>query len=83
MLRYTVVEFESQPLWAFREIFDDIPQNVWQHSPEYLSTFIGMFVDIPQNVWRHSPEYNIPPIPRVPRISFPVPVFLVLYIAIL
>ena len=29
----------------------------------------------------HSPEYNIPPIPRVPRIPFPVPVFLVLCIA--
>ena len=40
-----------------------------------------MFGDIPWNVWRHSPEYNIPPIPRVPRIPFPVPVFLVLYIA--
>ena len=41
-----------------------------------------MFGDIPRNVWRHSPEYNIPPIPRVPRIPFPVPVFLVLYIAL-
>ena len=40
-----------------------------------------MFYDIPRNVWRHSPEYNILPIPRVPRIPFPVPVFLFLYIA--
>ena len=40
----------------------------------------GMFDDIPQNIWRHSPEYNIPPIPRVPRIPFPIPL-LVLYIA--
>ena len=40
-----------------------------------------MFGDIPRNVSRHSPEYSIPPIPRVPRIPFPVPVFLVLYIA--
>ena len=40
----------------------------------------GMFEDIPRNVWRPSPEYNIPPIPRVPRIPFPVPVFLFLYI---
>ena len=40
-----------------------------------------MFEDIPRNVWRYSPEYNIPPIPRVPRIPFPVPVFLVLYMA--
>ena len=44
--------------------------------------FPGMFADIPRNIWRHSPEYNIPPIPRVPRIPFPVPVFLVLYIAL-
>ena len=42
-----------------------------------------MFGDIPWNVWRHSLEYNIPPIPRVPRISFPVPVFLFLYIPVL
>ena len=41
-----------------------------------------MFWDIPRKVSGHSPEYNIPPIPRVPRIPFPVPVFLVLYIAI-
>ena len=40
-----------------------------------------MFGDIPRNVWRHSAEYNIPPIPRVPRIPFLVPVFLFLYIA--
>ena len=40
-----------------------------------------MFGNIPRNVWGHSPEYNIPPIPRVSRIPFPVPVFLVLYIA--
>ena len=64
MLRCTVVEFESQPLWAFREIFDDIPQNVWQHSPEYLSTFIGMFVDIPQNI-------TFPLFPAVPAFRSP------------
>ena len=67
--------------------------NVWRHSPECLATFPrtfediswnvfrtfpAMFGDIPRKVWRYSPEYNIPPIPRVP---FPVPVFLVLYIA--
>ena len=40
-----------------------------------------MFCDIPRNVWRHSPEYNILPILHVPHIPFPVPVFLVLYIA--
>ena len=48
----------------------------------YKCLFEGrMFGDIPWNVWRHSPEYNIPPIPLVPRIPFPVPVLLVLYIA--
>ena len=40
-----------------------------------------MFRDILRNVWGHSPEYNILPVPRVPHIPFPVPVFLVLYIA--
>ena len=61
-------------------MFDDIPRNFLRHSPECLATFPGMFGDIPQNVWQHSLEYNIAPIPRVPRIPFPVPVFLVLYI---
>ena len=42
-----------------------------------------MFEYIPPNVWRHSPEYNVPPIPRVPRIPFLAPLFLVLYIALL
>ena len=69
-------------LRTFPGMFGDIPRNVWGHSPECLATFPGMFEDIPRNVWRHSPEYNIPPIPRVPRIPFPVPVFLVLYIAL-
>ena len=40
-----------------------------------------MFGDIPRNVWWHCPEYKIPPIPRGPRIPFPAPVFLFLYIA--
>ena len=65
---------------TFPGIFGDIPRNVLRHSPKCLGTFPGMFEDIPRNVWRHSPEYNIPPIPRVPRILFPVPVFLFLYI---
>ena len=62
-------------------MFGDIARNFWWHSPEYLETLPGMFGDIPRNAWRHSPEDNIPPIPRVPRIPFPVPIFLVLYIA--
>ena len=56
-------------------IFDGIPWNIWRHSPECLATFSEMFNDIPRNIWQHSP------IPCVPRIPFPVPVFLVLYIA--
>ena len=77
--------------WMFHRILNatlpftpkigSIPWNVWRRSPEFLIKFPGMFSNIPRNVWRHSPEYNIPPIPRVPRIPFPVPVFLVLYIA--
>ena len=58
-------------------MFGDILQNVQQHSLECLRTLPGMFGDIPMNVSQHSPEYNISPIPRVPRILFPVPVFLV------
>ena len=68
-------------LTTFTGMFGYIPRTVWLHSPECLATFPGMFDDIPRNVGRHSPEYNIPPIPRVPRIPFPVPVFLVLYLA--
>ena len=69
-------------LATFPGIFGDIHRYVWRHSPECLATFPGMFEDIPRNVWQHSPEYNTPPIPRVPCIPLPVPVFLVLYIAV-
>ena len=75
-----VLRHSLECLGTFPRMFEDIPRNV-QHSPECLMTFPRIFGDIPRNVWRHSPEYNIPPIPRVPRIPFPVPVFLVLYIA--
>ena len=78
-------------------MFWGIPRNVWRYSPEYLRTFPGMFGDISRNIWGHSPECIVtfpgmfgdiprnisshPPIFRVPSIPFPVPVFLVLYIA--
>ena len=68
-------------LATFPGMFEDIPRNVWRHYPECLATLPRMFEDIPRNVWRHSLEYNILPIPRVPRIPFPVPVLLFLYIA--
>ena len=51
-------------------MFQDIPQNVWRHSLECLRIFPG--------IW-HFPH----PIHRVSRIPFPVPVFLVFYIAYL
>ena len=44
-----------------------------------MTIFPGIFEGISRNIWRHSPEYNIPPIRRVPRIPFPVPLFLFLY----
>ena len=52
-------------------------QNVLQQALDYFRKFSGLFEDIPRKVWQHSPEYNIHPIPRVPRIPFPVPIFLV------
>ena len=82
--------YSPECLATFPRIFYDSPQNIGLHCPECLATFPRIFGDIPRNVWGHSPEYmatfpgmfgNIPPIPRVPRIPFPVPVFLVLYIA--
>ena len=79
---HIIFEYSLDFSRTFPGIFGDIPQNVWRHSPECLRIFLGMFGDIPWNVWPHFPEYNISPIPRVPRFPFPVPVFLVLYIAI-
>ena len=32
------------------KMFEDIRQNVWQHSPERLATIPGMFGDIHWNV---------------------------------
>ena len=75
---------------AYPRMFEDIPRYVMKHSPECLATLPAVFGNIPQaygdilwNVWQHFPEYNIPHILRVPRIPLLVPVFLVLYIAIL
>ena len=77
MLRRPSDDFETYPLTALLVI-----------NSEYLRAFPGlferfprMFGNIPRNVWLLSPEYSIPPIPCVHRISFPIPVFLVLYIA--
>ena len=39
-----------QKLTTFPKIFEDIPRNVWRHSPEILMTLPGMFGDIPQNI---------------------------------
>ena len=82
---YDIPQNVWQHSWEFLRIFTrmfvDIPQNVSGHSPESVRTFPGMFDDIPWNVWQHSPEYSISPILRVPRIPFPVPVFLFFYTA--
>ena len=73
----------SECLATFFGMFGDIPQNVWQHSPGCLAIFPGMFEDILRNVWWHSPQClatfsgmfgDSPPIPRVSRIPFPVPI---------
>ena len=74
-----VLRHSPECLATLPGMFGNVPRNVWRHSLERLRTFPGMLGAIPRNVWRHSPEYNIPPIPRVP---FPVPVFLFLYIAL-
>ena len=77
MLRPPNIDFGDLP-------FDSVICNkqwMFDDTPECLATFLEMFNDIPQNVWRDSPKYNISLIPHVPRISFTVPVFLVLYIA--
>ena len=58
-----------QKLAKFPGMFDDIPRNISRHSPKCLRTLPGMFG-------------NIPPIPCVSRILFPVPVFLLLCIAL-
>ena len=75
-----VWQYTQEYLRTFPGIFDDIPRNVLGHSPECFTTFPRMFGNTPQNFWRESTEYNIPPIPRVPHILFPVPIFLVFYI---
>ena len=61
-----------------------LPRNVLEHSPEFSSAFLGMVK------WEHSPEpsnrfpgilVNIPCVPCIACIPFPIPVFLVLQIA--
>ena len=90
MLRPPTVDFESLTLTAlfilrseylrtFLEIIDDIPRNVWQHSPECLRTFTGMFGDIPRGItiplfpaFPHSvPRFCIPGFKHSRGISMP------------
>ena len=66
LLKYLTISDFSYFFKQFPGMFEDIPE---------------MFNDIPRNIWWHSPENNISPTLRVPHISFPVPLFLVLYIA--
>ena len=58
-------------------MFRDILPNVSRHSPEHLATFPRMFEDISRNMAFPNPIHC------VSRIPFPVPVFLVFYIAYL
>ena len=41
---------------TFPGMFDNIPRNVWQYSPECLVIFPRMFQDIPRNVRLRFPE---------------------------
>ena len=47
---YTKKCLPLEGLATFPGMFEDIPQNVWQHSPECLATFPWMSGDIPWNV---------------------------------
>ena len=49
-----------QNVWVHSpECLSTFPQNVWVHSPESLGTFPRMFDDILQNFWGHCPKYLI------------------------
>ena len=49
---------ECEYLPTFPRMFDDLPRNVWGHSPECLMTFPRMLDDIFWNTWQHSPEFS-------------------------
>ena len=81
----------SEIFHTFYKMFYNMPQIIFEYSLGLSRTFPGMFgkpgmfESNLRNFSPHSPEYNIPPIsrvPRIPRIMSPVPVFLVLYIAL-
>ena len=72
---------------TFPGIFSNIRWNLFEHSPESLRTFPKISSNIPRNLLQHSPEsserflgtlVNISRVPHIPRILFPVHVFLVL-----
>ena len=77
-----LLEHSPESFWTFPGIFSNIPRNLLEHSPESWWTFPGILLSIPRNLVEHSPEssWAFPGmlIPRIPRIPFPVPVFLVL-----
>ena len=51
-------------------MFDNIPWNVWRHSVECLTIFLGMLEEIPRNVCVHSPHSPQSP-HSVPRSCIP------------
>ena len=79
-----LLQHSPESLITFPGIFQNIPLNLLEHFPESSRAFSGMLK------WEHSPEsskrfprilVDIPRVPCIPRIPFPVPVFLVLDIA--
>ena len=68
-------------LCTFIRTLSYFPHYVLQHAPDYFRIFSGLFENIPEMFNDIPRNITFLSIPRVPRIMFPVPVFLVLYIA--
>ena len=75
-----LLEHFSESLITFHEISWNHPWILLEHSPESFRAFSGMLKS------EHSPEFskkfsgilvNIPRVPSISRIPFPIPVFLV------
>ena len=75
--------FKNSPesLIEFPRIYDTFPRNLLEHYTEFSGIFSGIFSNTPQNAkMRIFPGIlvNIPGVPYIPHIPFPVSVFLVL-----
>ena len=74
-------EHSTESSGTFPGIFSNIPRNPLEHSPESSSKFPRICFNIPRNVKIITFPgilVNIPHVPRIPCIPFPVTVFLVL-----